>query len=130
MAAAFWPAHDPPDGRLPLSAIHLCWIRRWSHPARGPWGEASAGFSATFQISAKAWSTPTRVFLRRVVRWTRLLIRVMQATLDGVAEGRLHMPGSIRDGGANQAPAGRPALAVGGDRVVSLPARANTDAFG
>jgi small-conductance mechanosensitive channel len=65
-------------------------------PYTRPWGEALGGFLArTFQrIGADILAAiPGLFYVAVIVLLTRFAIRLMQATLDGVAEGRLHLPG-------------------------------------
>ena len=88
--------------RLMAAALALFAIYLWLisalvlFPYTRPWGEALGGFlTRTFQrIGAGIVDAiPGLFYVVVIIVLTRLLIRVMQATLDGVAEGRLHMPG-------------------------------------
>jgi small-conductance mechanosensitive channel len=65
-------------------------------PYTRPWGEALGGFLVrTFgrMGAGIVGAIPGLFYVAIIVLFTRFLIRVMQATLDGVAEGRLHLPG-------------------------------------
>ena len=96
-------------------------------PYTRPWGEALGGFLArTFQrIGADILAAiPGLFYVAVIVLLTRFAIRLMQATLDGVAEGRLHLPGiHPGDGGAKQASHRRPPVALCHRRLVPLPSR-------
>jgi small-conductance mechanosensitive channel len=65
-------------------------------PYTRPWGEALGGFllQAFRRLGAGVVAAiPGLFYVALIVLFTRLAIRIMQATLDGVAEGRLHLPG-------------------------------------
>jgi small-conductance mechanosensitive channel len=65
-------------------------------PYTRPWGEALGGFLLqTFRRlgAGVVAAIPGLFYVALIVLFTRLAIRIMQATLDGVAEGRLHLPG-------------------------------------
>jgi small-conductance mechanosensitive channel len=65
-------------------------------PYTRPWGEALGGFLArTFgRLGAGILDAIPGLFYAAIIfLLTRFVIRVMEATLDGVAEGRLHLPG-------------------------------------
>jgi small-conductance mechanosensitive channel len=65
-------------------------------PYTRPWGEALGGFliQSVRRLSAGfIGAIPGLFYVALIFLFTRLVIRVMQATLDGVAEGRLQIPG-------------------------------------
>jgi small-conductance mechanosensitive channel len=65
-------------------------------PYTRPWGEALGGFLVqTFGRLGGGIiaAIPGLFYVAIIFLFTRLVIRVMQATLDGVAEGRLSLPG-------------------------------------
>ena len=64
-------------------------------PYTRPWGETLGGFLArTFQrlFAGILDAIPGLFYVAIIFMLTRLVIRIMQATLDGVAEGRLQLP--------------------------------------